>query len=133
MGSRGVYNFYKGRVDNVIRLPFGKNIMVMCTSEDVIHGFRVPGLGLKIDCIPGRINATKIFERKSGVYFGQCHVLCGTHHSSIPIRVEIISRGDFLSWLQGKRDVPSIYSSAQREEYNFLAGSFEKEGSPNSW
>lgn len=100
------YSFYKGSVDNVMRLPFGKSINLRCTSEDVIHGFRVPGLGVKIDCIPGRINANKIIEVKSGVYFGQCHALCGTHHSSIPIRVDLISRKDFADWLsiEGKKN-----------------------------
>lgn len=86
----GVYSFYKGRVDNVLRLPFDSRINLRCTSEDVIHGFSVPGLGLKLDCIPGRINATMVFEKKSGVFFGQCHALCGTHHSSMPIRVDFI-------------------------------------------
>ena len=98
------HSFYKGRVDNVIRLPYGKSINLRCTSEDVIHGFRVPGLGIKIDCIPGRINTNKILEAKSGVYFGQCHALCGTHHSSIPIRVDLISRWDFARWLRREGD-----------------------------
>jgi len=89
------HNFYKGRVDNVLTLPYGEAVNVRCTSEDVIHGFRVPGLGLKIDCIPGRINTNTIKEESSGVFFGQCHVLCGVHHSVIPIRVDIISPTDF--------------------------------------
>nr|WMW23656.1 cytochrome c oxidase subunit 2 [Hiatella sp. J YW-2023] len=92
------YSFYKGSVDNVMSLPYGRPINLSCTSEDVIHGFSVPGLGVKIDCIPGRINATKVLEAKSGVYFGQCHALCGTHHSSMPIRVDLIESQDFSRW-----------------------------------
>lgn len=69
----------------------------------MIHGFNIPGLALKIDCIPGRINATWFTVKRSGVYFGQCHALCGVHHSSIPIRADIVKIEDFKERLKLKK------------------------------
>ena len=44
-------------VDNYLVLPINSSIRVLCSSNDVIHSFAVPSLGLKADCYPGRLNA----------------------------------------------------------------------------
>jgi cytochrome c oxidase subunit 2 len=44
-------------VDNYLILPINTSIRVLCTSNDVIHCFAVPSLGIKADCYPGRLNA----------------------------------------------------------------------------
>lgn len=62
----------------------------LITSEDVIHSWRIPSLGLKVDAIPGRINQLFIFSNILGVLTGQCSEICGANHSFMPITLEII-------------------------------------------
>jgi cytochrome c oxidase subunit 2 len=44
-------------------------------------------LGIKIDCIPGRLNQSTIFINRAAVVYGQCSELCGILHGFIPICV----------------------------------------------
>jgi len=43
-------------VDNKMVVPVDTHIRLIVTSNDVIHSFAVPSLGLKLDCTPGRLN-----------------------------------------------------------------------------
>jgi cytochrome c oxidase subunit 2 len=45
--------------------------------SDVIHSFAVPSLGLKLDCVPGRLNQTSILAERIGTFYGQCSEICG--------------------------------------------------------
>jgi len=57
----------------------------MVTSDDVIHSWAVPSLGIKIDAVPGRINQGFFFPRFDGVTYGQCSEICGINHGFMPI------------------------------------------------
>jgi len=65
-------------VDNKIVVPVNTHIRFICTSSDVIHSFTVPSLGIKIDAIPGRLNAVSTFIKREGTYYGY---LVGHNHS----------------------------------------------------
>ena len=41
------------RLTNGVSLPTDTPIHIICGSQDVIHSWAVPGLLIKIDCIPG--------------------------------------------------------------------------------
>ena len=41
------------RVTKGISLPSDTPMHIICGSKDVIHSWAIPGLGVKIDCIPG--------------------------------------------------------------------------------
>lgn len=83
-------------VDNHLPVPCKQGIKVGVTSEDVIHSWSVPELGLKLDAIPGRINFMGLLACKSGVFYGQCSELCGISHSIMPIQVVSYRLSDFL-------------------------------------
>lgn len=87
-------------VDNRLLLPCNTNIRILVSSEDVIHSWAVPSLGLKVDAIPGRINQLGVFIDLPGVYYGQCSEICGANHSFIPIAIEARSTEDFTSIIQ---------------------------------
>jgi cytochrome c oxidase subunit 2 len=73
--------------DNQLILPVNKNITLLTTSTDVIHSFALPSFALKLDAIPGRINATNFRILAEGEYFGMCSELCGVGHGFMPIHV----------------------------------------------
>lgn len=61
----------------------GSTIQINVTSADVIHSFNIPGLGVRIDAIPGRMNhyAFTIPNVAAGTqYLIQCTEFCGTYH-----------------------------------------------------
>ncbi|OLY77558.1 cytochrome c oxidase subunit 2 [Smittium mucronatum] len=57
-------------VDNRIVLPIHTHIRFISTSADVIHSFAVPSLGIKIDALPGRLNAVSAYVEREGVFYG---------------------------------------------------------------
>lgn len=79
-------------------LPFWKNILFLVRRTDVIHSFTLPGLGIKADANPGRLNSINSLRKIPGWYVGQCRELCGSLHSNIAIRVEFTSPLLFLQW-----------------------------------
>ena len=59
------------------------------TRGDVVHSFSVPGLGWKVDGVPGRLNFFEFSPKILGIYYGQCSEICGVNHSFIPIAIEV--------------------------------------------
>lgn len=83
-------------VDNRLIVPIFSLVGLVGTSRDVIHSWAIPSLGVKIDCIPGRLNMVLIEVSGCGVFYGQCSELCGVIHSYIPIVIETIKLRDFM-------------------------------------
>ncbi|KAF0148280.1 MAG: cytochrome c oxidase subunit 2 [Ignavibacteria bacterium] len=79
-----------------IRIYDVSNGVVMCSkdfsvfkfgSEDVVHSFAVPSLGVKVDCIPGKGVDVGFFFVVRGIFHGHCAEICGVGHSLIPVEV----------------------------------------------
>jgi len=73
--------------DNILTLPINVFINLLITSQDVLHSWAVPSLGIKMDAIPGRLNQVSLFINREGAFFGQCSELCGTLHGFMPIEL----------------------------------------------
>jgi len=63
----GLGSFRLLDVDNRLVVPEGTMIRCLVGSEDVIHSWAVPGLGVKIDAVPGRLNQVSFFMRRVGL------------------------------------------------------------------
>lgn len=87
-------------VDEPVVLPIDTDIRILMTSDDVIHAWAVPALGLKTDTVPGRINETWVRINREGTYYGQCSELCGINHGFMPIAVEAVSKEAFEKWVE---------------------------------
>ena len=84
-------------VDNHLVLP-KRYVWALISSEDVIHSWAVPALGVKVDAIPGRLNRAYFHGGcHSSVSYGQCSEICGANHSFMPIVVEVIGLNSFKS------------------------------------
>jgi cytochrome c oxidase subunit II len=91
--------WYLLEVDHPLVLPVNKKIRLLVTSNDVIHSWWVPELGIKRDAIPGFIHEAWALIEKPGTYRGQCAELCGVNHGFMPIVIEAKSDADFQHWL----------------------------------
>lgn len=101
--------FYLLEVDKPLVLPIHKKIRFLVTSNDVIHSWWVPDLGVKRDAIPGFMHESWARIDKEGVYRGQCAELCGINHGFMPIVVEAVTPEAFNKWvsMQPKLDGPN--------------------------
>jgi len=86
-------------VDNVLVLPSEVHIRFLITSEDVIHSFAIPSLGIKVDCLPGRLNQAYVYIKRPGIYYGQCSEICGVGHGYMPIKIIALPFEYWYNWL----------------------------------
>jgi cytochrome c oxidase subunit 2 len=89
-------------VDNRVVLPTKTHVRVILTSADVLHCWAIPSLGVKCDCVPGRLNQISIFLDREGLFYGQCSELCGANHGFMPIVVESVSMDEYSNWIRVK-------------------------------
>jgi cytochrome c oxidase subunit II len=89
-------------VDNPIIVPVDTTVRILVTSQDVLHSFAVPSLGIKKDAVPGRVNETWLRIGKVGDYYGQCSELCGVKHGFMPIHVKVVSQEEYDHWVASK-------------------------------
>jgi len=87
-------------VDNRVVLPVDTTVQVLISSDDVIHNWAVPSLGLKLDATPGRTNETWVKITQEGAYYGMCSELCGVNHGFMPIQIEAVSKERFAEWVK---------------------------------
>jgi cytochrome c oxidase subunit 2 len=91
-------------VDENIVLPTWIKIGFITTSDDVIHSWSVPSLGIKMDSIPGRFNYIQTYINRESFFYGQCSELCGLAHAFMPIVVESVNLDNFIVWYLVKED-----------------------------
>nr|YP_010865475.1 cytochrome c oxidase subunit II [Eoneureclipsis hainanensis]WGT74384.1 cytochrome c oxidase subunit II [Eoneureclipsis hainanensis] len=93
-------NFRLLDVDNRTIIPMNIQIRALSTSQDVIHAWTVPSLGVKTDAFPGRLNQMSFLINRPGIFFGQCSEICGMNHSFMPICMESINISNFINWIK---------------------------------
>ena len=90
-------------VDEEMVIPKGTVIRIIGTAADSMHGWTVPGFGIKKTVIPGRLNEGWISVNNEGYYFGQCSQICGNGHSYMPIAVRVLDKPEFDKWVEQKK------------------------------
>ena len=86
------------RTKRTLVLPAHVNITIITNSFDVVHSWFIPGLGVKLDCVPGRSTHHTLYIDNVGFYYGQCAEVCGRYHHHMPIRVCALPFEHFLLW-----------------------------------
>lgn len=86
------------RSTGALVLPTRSVIRLMSCSEDITHSWAVPGIGLKMDCVPGRLFCVFTNIVREGMYFGQCSELCGWNHYNMPVIVYALPVEHFIVW-----------------------------------
>ncbi len=107
--------WYLLEVDRPLVVPVHKKIRFLVTSNDVIHSWWVPELGVKRDAIPGFMHEAWARINKTGVYRGQCAELCGINHGFMPIVVQAVSEEEFTQWVAGQKKVENKYLSSDNK------------------
>jgi len=94
---------YLLEVDRPMVVPVNKKVRLLITSNDVIHGWYVPQLGVNQYGIPGFVKDAWFTGTKVGTFRGQCSQICGKEHAYMPIVVEVKSDADYAKWVEAEK------------------------------
>jgi cytochrome c oxidase subunit II len=96
------YTYPKGGVTtHTLVLPIHRAVRFRVVSTDVLHGFAVDALGVRIDANPGEVVTTPfVTPTRIGNYDTRCVELCGLYHSYMFTPVKVVSPQKFNAWLK---------------------------------
>jgi cytochrome c oxidase subunit II len=81
---------------NHLHVPTKKEIKFIMISKDVIHSFYLPAFRIKQDVLPEMFSFLAIHPEKVGVYPLFCSEYCGTAHSAMKGKIEVLPEADYL-------------------------------------
>src|SRR5215468_4394154 len=68
---------------NKVTTKVGQPIVLVLTSQDRIHGFKMPDFGLRTDIVPGQETRVSLTPDKAGSFTFFCDVFCGDGHEDM--------------------------------------------------
>lgn len=84
-----------GWTPEVITVRRGERVKLRIRSEDVVHGFSIPKLGIEVDWIePGKVTEVEFVADRPGRYGFQCTVWCQLGHWRMRGTLEVIDPDD---------------------------------------
>lgn len=84
---------------NLVKVPINKDVKIILSSMDVIHSFYVPSFRIKQDAVPGRYTALWFKANKFGDFHIFCTEYCGTQHSGMIGKLQVVSQEEYDQWL----------------------------------
>ena len=86
--------------NGTVVVPTNRTVHFYMSSQDVLHSFYVPKLGLKRDIFPGRTTNIRTRVTKPGSYILYCAEFCGPGHSRM--RGHVVSKPpkQYHRWLK---------------------------------
>lgn len=72
---------------DTVTVKQGKPVELELSALDRIHGFAVPGLGLRTDIPPGAPTILRFTPEKPGTYALHCDNFCGDGHEGMTGRI----------------------------------------------
>ena len=68
---------------NKVTAKLGQPVVLVLTSEDRIHGFKMVDFGLRTDIVPGQETRVTLTPEKAGSFTFFCDVFCGDGHEDM--------------------------------------------------
>ncbi len=102
---RWVFNYENGKEDyNILRVPMGRRIKLIMTSDDVIHSLFIPDFRRKSDVVPGLYSSVWFETEKIGEHRIYCSEYCGGSHSQMLATLKVVSQDDWDKWYHVKKE-----------------------------
>jgi cytochrome c oxidase subunit 2 len=98
-----LFQYENGIQDGELRVPVGKPVKLLLTSQDVIHGFYIPAFRIKQDAVPGMTNYLWFQPTETGRFEVMCSQYCGLEHSHMLTKIVVLPEEEFTQWYQGKK------------------------------
>ena len=85
--------------DQPLVLPANTKVIIRTQSQDVIHAFHAPDIGLKADALPGQQNQIITEDLEEGTYQLYCAEFCGVGHSQMLSKIEVVDRETYENYV----------------------------------
>jgi cytochrome c oxidase subunit 2 len=82
-------------------VPSGRDVRLTISSDDVIHGFYLPGYRIQVDAVPGMKTYAWFKASRIGVFDILCTVYCGTNHSGMLAKLYVLPQESYDAWRAG--------------------------------
>ncbi len=118
-GPDGEFNTQDDAVTlNDVVIPQGLPVIFQVTSTDVIHGFNVPNMRMKVDAVPGTVNRMWFRARETGRFEIVCAQHCGANHYKMRGVVTVLPREDWERWMRiAATNSARLYDPADAESH----------------
>jgi cytochrome c oxidase subunit 2 len=87
------------KTNNFTTIPVGQPIKYILRSKDVLHSFFVPAMRVKSDALASMYTYVWFNPIKTGEYQGFCTEYCGSGHSGMLFKVNVVSPAEYERWL----------------------------------
>jgi len=91
-----------------LHVPRGQPIVLVMTSQDVIHSFFVPAFRAKQDVLPGRYAELWFTPTEAGRFHLFCAEYCGTDHSRMRGDIVVLEPAEFQRWLAARPETADM-------------------------
>ncbi|MBU0632113.1 cytochrome c oxidase subunit II [bacterium] len=119
LGKRWSWTFIypNGKKSTELYVPAGENISLRLHApvDDVLHSFYVPAFRVKEDVVPGRENHLWFKSDVVGRYDVECAEYCGTGHSRMLSKVEVMEKTAFDAWYASDKLSPHDKGAPKEE------------------
>lgn len=111
-GQQWTWTFYYPQYNvssegQVLQLPVNRPVHFSVTSKDVLHGFAIRALGVRVDANPGETTTTSfVTPTQVGSYTVVCVELCGLYHSYMWSSVSVVTSSAFSAWIASQGGHP---------------------------
>ena len=68
---------------STITVRRGDTVTLVLTSEDRVHGFKMPDFAVRADIVPGQETRVDLTPDKAGSFVFFCDVFCGDGHEDM--------------------------------------------------
>jgi cytochrome c oxidase subunit 2 len=95
------FEYPDGKKAPELVVPAGRDVRLSITSDDVIHGFYLPGYRIQVDAVPGMKTYAWFKATRQGVFDILCTVYCGTNHSGMLAKLYVVPEDRYEAWRAG--------------------------------
>src|SRR4030042_4202888 len=96
------FEYENGAKAEILRVPVGKAVLLLLTSQDVIPSFYIPAFKIKQDAVPGMENHLWFKPTVAGTHDVLCAEYCGLRHAYMLTKVEVLPEEEFKKWYEAR-------------------------------
>lgn len=125
------FEYDNGRKSDKLVVPVNKPVKVVLEAVDVLHAFYIPAFRVKQDMVPGNPQYVWFSANKTGSYDIFCAEYCGTLHSAMITKVDVVEETEFQSWYEGKLLAADEPAGLKLLKENACVSCHSTDGSPS--
>lgn len=98
------FEYANGKTSEALNLPVNTPVKLILNSRDIIHSLYIPSFRIKQDAVPGMERVLTVTAEVPGVYNLFCTEYCGTGHSQMLAKANVMEADKFNEWFASKAE-----------------------------